>query len=359
MPFEKVEFSFPGNKNDRKAEVVDNDDTDLSIEVEPSSALEVEKPTRTKNKATGNDEQDQDETAEVTDDTDGFSIEVVDDTPRADRNRKASDPPDALTDEELGEYSEKVRKRIKHFSKGYHDERRAKETALRERQELERYAQQLIEENKTLKGAVGKNQTALLEQAKKAVETELAQAKKAYKDAYEAGDSEGVLTAQENLTSARLKADKLNDVRIPATTEESSVKPAPTTVDPRAAEWAKANTWFGTDDEMTSYALGLHNKLVKSGINPQSDEYYETINSRMRTVFPESFGEEPKETKNTVEDRRVSRRQATVVAPATRSTTPKKVTLTQTQVNLAKRLGVSLKDYAEQVALEMRKQNGR
>ena len=83
-----------------------------------------------------------------------MEIEVVDDTPKADRNRKVSEPPADVTDEELGEYSDKVRTRIKHFSKGYHDERRAKEAAFREKQELEPLAQSLVDENKKLNNPV-------------------------------------------------------------------------------------------------------------------------------------------------------------------------------------------------------------
>jgi len=335
VPFEKVEFSLP----DPDAE------GNVEIEIEATDAL----PVNSKGVAA--------------DESDDADIEIVDDTPKSDRGRKASAPPDEITEDELAEYSDKVQKRIKHFSKGYHDERRAKEAALRERQELERYAQQLVEENRALRGTVGKNQTALLDQAKQTVEAELAQAKKAYKDAYEAGDSDAVLEAQENLTNVKIKADRLNNIKLPSLQEDneqvtySNSGNAPVPVDERAAEWAKSNTWFGTDDEMTSYALGLHSKLVKSGVDPRSDEYYEKLNSRMRQVFPDNFDDV---SVVSVEDdeKRAPKRQANVVAPATRSTAPKKVVLTQTQVNLAKRLGVPLKVYAEQVALQMRKDNG-
>lgn len=328
MPFQKVEFSFP-------------DEEDGSLEVEKSSAEELKTPKR----------------GEVEDSE--IEIEVVDDTPKADRGRKPSDPPEDVTDEELAEYSDKVRKRIKHFSKGYHDERRAKEAAMREKQELERLAQQLVEENKRLKGTVGKNQTALLEQAKRNATAELEQAKKAYKDAYEAGDSDAVVAAQEQLTTAKIKADKIANLKVPSLQEnETSVKvdaePAPAPkADPRATAWQQANPWFGSDDEMTSFALGLHNKLVKQGVSPQSDDYYEAINARMRQVFPDQFEDvdEPERAKP-------KPAKAYVVAPATRSTAPKKVVLTQTQVQLAKKLGVPLEEYAKQVALEMRKTNG-
>ena len=152
--------------------------------------------------------------------TDDVEIEVVDDTPKADRNRKASDPPTDVTDEELEDYSDKVRKRIQHFSKGYHDERRAKEEALRQSQELERVTQQLMEENKKLKGNVNKNQTALLEQAKKNASIETEAAKRSYKEAYESGDSDAVLEAQEKLTNAKLKSDRLANFKLPALQEQ-------------------------------------------------------------------------------------------------------------------------------------------
>jgi hypothetical protein len=194
----------------------------------------------------------------------------------------------------------------------------------------------------------------MLDQAKKAAERELQQAKVAYKAAYESGEADAVVEANESITTAKIKVDRLNNFKLPTlqTTEtpvqtrETATTPAPV-VDAKATDWAKTNTWFGTDDEMTSYVLGLHSKLVKSGVDPQSDEYYETIDSRMRTVFSENF-EDAEETEK-------PRRQSNVVAPATRSTSPKKVRLTQTQVTLAKRLGVPLELYAKKVAEEMRK----
>lgn len=343
MAFQKVEFEFP-------------EDDDNKLDVEGTSAVEIDVTGR-KTKEDFAEVEEQPEVkakeAPADEDDDDLELEIVDDTPKADRGRKASEPPADVTDEELEDYSDKVRKRIQHFSKGYHDERRAKEEAFRERQELERVAQQLMEENKKLKGNVNKNQAALLEQAKKNAEIESTAAKRAYKEAYESGDSDAVLEAQEKLTNAKIKSDRLANFKLPSLQEdETPVKveteqPAPAVqVDERAASWQKANSWFGADDEMTSLALGLHNKLVKQGVSPQSDEYYETIDSRMRQVFPDNFEDaEPK-------------RKAQVVAPATRSTSPKKVTLTRTQVQIARKLGLTPEQYAKQVALDMRKQNG-
>jgi hypothetical protein len=326
MAMEPVEFGFE-----------DLDKQDFKVEVEGRASekeVEVEVP--------------EDKKPEV-------EIEIVDDTPPQDRGRKPSEPPEDPTDEELEGYSEKVRKRMSHLTKGYHDERRAKETAFREREEAVRYAQQILEENKNLKGTVGKNQEALLEQAKRSTATEVEQAKAKYKIAYESGDSDAVVAAQDELTAAKIKADRVNNFKLPPVqTPEVAVQHQQTTpnqpqVDEKAVNWQKQNSWFGSDDEMTSFALGLHQKLVKQGLDPRSDEYYEKINSRMRQVFPDEFDdaeevevEKPKQKSN-------------VVAPATRSTAPKKIVLTPSSVALAKRLGVPLEEYAKQVALGQRK----
>jgi|TARA_R110000824_G_scaffold377540_1_gene568865 hypothetical protein len=344
MPFQKVEYEFP-----------DETEESSDLEIESSSALEIDvsgKAKPAKEAAAIVEEEVEEEVEE----DDSYEVEVVDDTPKADRNRKPAEPPEDITDEELEDYSEKVRKRIQHFSKGYHDERRAKESALRERQELEKLAQQLVSENQQLKGTVDKNQEVLLEQAKRTAAGEAILAKRAYKAAYEAGDADKLLDAQEKLTNAKIKTDRLDNFRPPALqqqetpvqTEEIQGQTAPAPiVDERANDWATSNTWFGEDDEMTSLALGLHNRLVKEGVNPQSDDYYVKIDSRMREIFPDKFEDgEPEQRK----------RRTNVVAPATRSTAPKKIRLTQTQVTIAKRLGLTPEQYAKQVAIDMRKQ---
>ena len=347
MPMEKVSFEFPDPDRDTSKDIKMKDDgsAEIVIEGRRDPFADVK-------------DADKDVKVKVEKEADDIDIEVVDDTPKKDRGKKPSAPPDELTDEELESYSEKVKKRLQHFSKGYHDQRRAAEQAAREKAELEAMAARLVEENKRLKGTVGENQKAMLEQAKKMAERELEEAKAKFKSAYDAGESDAVVAAQEELTAAKLKADRVNNLKLPALQESESEVQTQTTapaVDDRAAQWQKDNAWFGQDDEMTSFALGLHQKLVKQGVNPRSDEYYEKINSRMRQVFPDAFDDadeedEPEETK--------PRRKTNVVAPATRSTAPKKIVLTQTQVALAKRLGVPLEEYAKQVAMEMRKQNG-
>jgi hypothetical protein len=325
MPFEKVEFDFP------------DPDKEEDLEIEGSSAETIDTSGKKK----------------VEEPSDDFDIEVVDDTPPEDRGRTPSEPPEDVTEEELEAYSEKVRKRIQHFTKGYHDERRAKEQAMREREELERLAQKLVDENSKLKGTVSKNQAVLIEQAKKQVAVELEQAKRAYKDAYESGNGDALLEAQDKLTSARLRSERVENFKVPAlqeennevqTQEENTVAPVIVKPDDKAVQWADANPWFGTDDEMTSFALGLHKKLVTNGVDPQSDDYYQSINARMRQVFPENF-----EDAQTQEVDKPKRNQ-NVVAPATRSTALRKVKLTQTQIAIARRLGVPLEQYAKQVA---------
>jgi len=282
-------------------------------------------------------------------------IEVVDDTPPEDRDRAPmKEPPSEVTDEELAQYSDGGKKRIQHFSKGYHEERRAKEAAFREREEAVRLAQQLMEENKKLQSSQGQTQQVLLEQAKKVVENELSEAKRRYKEAYESGDSDALVAAQEELTAAKIKADRVNNFKpAPLQQEKPAVQPAPqpvqqeqVRVDPKASAWQEANPWFGQDDEMTALALTVHRKLVESGVSPNSDEYYDRINTRMRQVFPDAFPSEKPVMKSPV------------VAPATRSTAPKKIVLTKSQVNIAKRLGLTNEQYARAVAEEMRKQNG-
>jgi hypothetical protein len=285
-------------------------------------------------------------------------IEIVDDTPEEDRNKPAlPEPPEDVTEDELSKYTDKrLKERLAHLGKGYHDERRAKEAAARERDEAVRVAQSVVEENKKLRGTVNTNQTALLEQAKRVVATEIDKAKVKYKQAYESGDGDALLEAQEELTSLKMKAERVNNFRpTPLQDEKNEVQTtniaqAPP-VDPKAEAWKTKNQWFGKDREMTGYAFALHEKLVvEDGLDPTSDEYYKRLNGRIRQVFPEKFASgESADAPNS------QRPKANVVAPATRSTAPKKIVLSTTQVQLAKRLGVPLERYAREVVELTRK----
>jgi hypothetical protein len=288
-----------------------------------------------------------------------FEIEVADDTPEQDRGRKPlEEPVSEVTDDELAKYDEGVQKRIKKLSHGYHDERRAKEAALREREEALRFAQQIIEENKRLQKNLGTNETLLVGSVKQAVELELDKARKKYKEAYDAGDADQIVAAQEELTAAKLKLDRVSNFK-PTPLQEREVPvnmqpqlaPAPQ-VDSKALAWQRQNQWFGRDEEMTSFALGLHEKLVKNGVDPTSDDYYERLNGRLRQVFPENFSDGVEK-----QEEKPKRTSSNVVAPASRNVAPKKITLTQTQVALAKKLRIPLEVYARKVAEGMT-QNG-
>jgi len=298
-------------------------------------------------------------TTEAKEESVDFEIEVVDDTPEEDRGRSAAEPPEEVTDEELNRYSDKrLKERLAHLGKGYHDERRAKEAAFREKEEALKLAQSVVEENKKLKGSLSSNQQVLLEQAKKVVANEVDEAKKKYKEAYQSGDPDALLEAQEALTTAKINYDKLKNFKPPLQEQENVVQTTQQpiaqeqVVDPKAQKWFEKNSnWYGKDREMTGYALALHEKLVmEDGLDPRSDEYYSRLDRRIRQVFPDKFSSgEP------VEAQSSQRKRENVVAPATRSTAPKKIVLNATQVQLAKRLGVPLELYAKKVAEEMRK----
>jgi len=279
-------------------------------------------------------------------------IEIVDDTPPADRNRKPmAEAPKEMTDEELDKYDESVKKRIQHFTKGYHEERRAKEAAQREREEAVRLAKQVVEENKKLKGSLHDGQVALVEQAKQVAAHDVAKARAKFKEAYEAGDPDALATAQEEMTAARLKSDRVANFRTtPVQITEDSVQttqqPQQAEMDPQLRGWTERNPWFGAKKGMTAYAVGLHDDVVAEGYTAGSAKYYERIDAEMRERFADEF-----ESTNPA-DAPPQRTKSNVVSPATRSTAPKKVVLTKSQVDLAKRLGVPLELYARQVIAE-------
>jgi hypothetical protein len=288
----------------------------------------------------------------VVEDDGGVDVEIETSAP-AKKTTSSND------DDEIEKYDEKVKKRIADLQSGFHTERRRAEEAAREREEAIAFAQSVAEENKKLKGSLSEGQSALLEQAKKVVANEVDDAKRRYKLAYESGDSDALVEAQELLTSAKIKMERVNNFKPALQKEENEVKIAPKEVprqpqaDPKAARWQSENSWFGSDDEMTSFALGLHTKLIKSGIDPNSDEYYTRLNSRIRQVFPENFGLESNEPE-TQQSQSAPRQKSNVVAPATRSTSSSKIRLTPFQVTMAKKFGVSHELMAQKIA-ELRK----
>jgi hypothetical protein len=279
-----------------------------------------------------------------------IEIEVIDDTPEQDRGRQplnkvVEDP----SDDEIESYSGKVQQRIKELTHARHDERRVKEATMREKQELERLAQQLIHENNQLKQNVNHGQEAYAQTVRHSAESEMDKARRQLKDAHEAFDTDAIIAAQEAMTDAKMRFEAarnfrptpLQETQIPVQTH--SREPQRVEPDEQSLRWQAKNQWFGSSgfEEYTSYALGLHQKLVNGGVDPRSNEYFDQIDGRMKSKFPELFGRE---------DRSQSgRRPTTVVASASRSTSAGKVRLTNTQVALAKKLGLTPQQYAVQV----------
>jgi hypothetical protein len=302
---------------------------------------------------TDNEEDDDFEGFEIEDEA--VDIEEVDDTPEEDRDRAPM--PKELVDEleadDLGEYSEKVKQRLKQLKKVWHDERREKERVQREQEEAINVARRVLDENRTLKNTLSVGETRLLDSYKIAADRDMAAARRDYIAAHETGDSEGLVAAQERITAAALRTQQLNDYK-PSLQQpveqvyQPQAAPAPQRVDPKTEAWQKRNTWWGTDAEMTAAALGLHQKLEqqngKSFVG--SDEYWRAVDTTMQRRFPEYFGD----AKPAKGDKR---RPSTVVAPATRSTASRKVVLTKSQVALAKKFGLTPEQYArEAIKLE-------
>ena len=302
---------------------------------------------------------------------DDFQLEIEDDTPPEDRGRKPAPPPEDPTDDELASYDEKVQARIKKFTRGYHDERRAKEQAERERLAAEEFARTVFEENKRLQQQLAKGSKDYIETSKSAAEVELESAKKAYKDAYDAGNADDLVAAQEKIAKATLKLDKaegMKPIEVDDREFETSMpqQPQQPKVSPRTQKWLKTNAdWFGVDDEMTMAAMGIDKKLQKEYGSDYigTEDYFRTVDRTMRKRFPEFFenqsdeddDEPPQRTSKPADEDDEPPRRATkpaaVVAPASRSTPPNRVKLKASQVALARKLGITPEQYAKQVAL--------
>ena len=287
-------------------------------------------------------------------------IEEEDDTPPEDRGKEPL--PDEIVKEveedTLEGYSERVKQRMAQLKKMHHDERREKEKAERERQEAVSYAQQVADQNKKLQSTLSTGEEDYIKTLVSASETELKLAKRDYKEAYDSGDTEKIVEAQGAMNSAQMKLAQASGLKPQYTTSQTpensvesnqqQVRPQVAKPDAKAQAWQDTNTWFGKDEEMTSLALGVHEKLVRNGLSPTSDEYYRRIDETMQKRFPENFGD------NSLEpDRPAQRKPSNVVAPATRSTAPKKVRLSKTQVAFAKKLKLTPEQYArEMIKLE-------
>ena len=311
---------------------------------------------------------DEQDTSQV-DQSDDIEIEIEDDTPEPDRGRKPlpKDLVEELEKDDLEEYSDKVKKRLSQMKKVWHDERREKERALREREEALKFAQIREQEIRQLKTRIGHNELAFIAEAERAAKTDLSVAKDKLKQAYESGDSEKITEAQEALTDVKLKLQNIEkakpalqkqaeEVKTLQQTQTPASQPASQSqVDPKAEAWREQNSWFGEDEEMTALALGLHEKLVRAGVDPRSDDYYRRVDETMRRRFPEAFEDDDSQSRGRNKPSR--NRPATVVAPVTRSTAPRQVRLTPSQVAIAKKLGLSNQEYAKAM-IELENNNG-
>ena len=291
-----------------------------------------------------------------------FEVEIEDDTPDADkgRPRRAADTEaDIPEDEELEKHSESVQKRIKKLKFEFHEERRRKEEAEREREAAVQYAESQKNEATRLRKNLSEGEGVLVNEAKARVASELNSAKRAYKEAYEAGDTDAVLEAQMSLSKLQLEADRVENWK-PAqrAVQDQSETPAPQAAprvprpDRKAQEWVAENDWFQKDTGMTRYAMLIHEELLETGVDSTSDVYYSKINEAMRSRYPDRFADvEP-------EVRQPQRKAGSVVAPGGRNTASSrnKVVISSSEAAIAKRLGLSNKQYAAQKLKDL--QNG-
>jgi len=325
--FESDEFEFPDEKEEKAKAKAESNDSDLKIEIE-------------------------------------------DDTPLEDRGRKSAPPPQDPTEDELSSYDEKVQARIKKFTRGYHDERRAKEEAMREREAAEAFARQVWEQNKQLQQQLSTGSKAYIETSKGAADARLLHAKKKLKEAFEAGDAEALADAQADVANATAEVREASRLRPIEVKEEeftpaATQQPAAPRMTPRMQKWVDSNSdWWGKDEEMTMAAMGIDKKLQREyGADyVGTEEYFQTVDRTMKKRFPEFFESQseeeddppPRKRSAPVEEEEPPRRaskSAAVVAPASRSTPPSRVRLKASEANIARRLGVPLEQYAKQVAL--------
>ena len=298
-------------------------------------------------------------------DPDAFEVSIVDDTPEEDRGRakQADDVDDAEgEDEDLDEtqFSKRIQKRINKLRYDYNEERREKERFQRENTEAVNYAQSIQTQNEDLRNQSAELRRLLYDQVAAKTDTEIESVKRRYKEAYENGDTDSVVSAQEDLsrlyaekTRFSAESDSFEQQAAPQQQPVQQQQPDIPPPDPMAVDWLKRNSWFQQPgyEEMTGYAVGLHEKLVKQGVDPRNNpSYYENIDAALQKQFSEFFGEGQEQASEAPTSRRTP-----VVAPSKRGTgrTPRKVELTSTQVSLAKKLGLSPQQYAAQLVKEM------
>jgi hypothetical protein len=295
-------------------------------------------------------------------------VEVTDDTPEGDRGRWVADDkrdgePDVPGDEEIRGYAKGAQKRIQHMTARIHAERRRADEIAREQQEAINLARRLMQENNALKDFVHKGEQVLMGEHRGRLQSLVDSAKVAYKEAHDAGDANGMIAAQEQLASAIAKMERAAaQPRMNLPKEDESIfnraaqgQPQQHQPDPDAVKWAEKNKWFGRDDAMTGYALGFHKQLVeRDGVSPDQPEYYTRLNQEMRKRFPDRF-------RGQGNGAMPERRTASPVAGVSRTgnAAPRRVQITESQARLAKRLGLTVEQYAQQIVAEQDQRDGR
>jgi hypothetical protein len=299
-----------------------------------------------------------------------IEIEIVDDTPEEDKLNAKPLPKqivDEIDQDDLEAFSGQAKERLMQYKKAMHDERRAKDAALKEQQEAVAFAQKVYQENQKLKAKSNTNEQHLITSVKENVSRELEAAKRAYKEAYDSGDSDKLVDAQEKLTEVKMKSQEIERYKpeysqdaLQSQEVDVQIPQQPQRLDSKTQAWLDKNSWYGVDEDMSYLAMGVHRRLEKEGVAIGSDHYYQVIDKEIKQRFPEKFGnvEETKyssepETKNSVKTSKAS----TVVAPATRSTSPKRITLTTRQQALAKKLNLTNEQYARELT-RLESQNG-
>jgi len=274
-------------------------------------------------------------------------VTVENDSPNEETVQEAVDTTSEDTEDEFKKSENQTQKRINRLTKKMRE-------AEKNAEEATRFAQIKAKENAELAQRLNQMDNSYVDQYSGRVESEIAQTEAALRNAMEIGDTEAAVAAQRKMTQLAVEADRAaqaksaNERRQKASTAQpmaqQTVPQAPARPDPKAERWAQRNDWFGEDSAMTYAAFGIHKELVESeGIDPKSDEYYDTLDRRMKEEFPHKFKEGSQ-----------SKRPAQTVASVNRSSgtgrsSGNKVRLTQRQVAMAKKLGVSLEQYAKYV----------
>lgn len=290
-------------------------------------------------------------------DEDGLDIEIEDDTPEVDRNRPPRQGPSAIPgDDEIGAYTQGVQDRIRKMRREYHDERRAKEEALRETDRAIEFAKRLLKEREQMAKALEEGHTVLKETSTKAAESEISTYRSALSQAIAAGDNEQIALLNEKLARATARAEaathmaplKIEPVAVP---ERRAAAPQ-VQLSATAQEWMDKNPWFQTDDRMTAIAMAAHDRLLKSGVRAESAAYWKGIDDEVRAVFPDKFKDE----NSGGQPARKSPVAATMRSAPTAGRG--KVVLTASEARMAEKLGVPLKDYAAQKLRMEQEANG-